>query len=207
MICIFGCLLNDEGKKIKQEMLAWLNKYHSVFCVDRIPPNTECEYPFILKVIDCCIKINEPVLYLHTKGAGNPVSKAWKLLTDMKFPLPTNAKPEDCQKIVRNMWKYEFTENINSYLTTVNSEEPIVACPYTGDDKTTWQNGFVINSSAAKLLQKTFHFDKNRYYYERMFHNIPIKVIGMRLNNVQRDTMNQWNMWEDLWYNFLENKK
>lgn len=203
MICIFGCLLNNEGKKIKHEMLEWINKYHTVFCVDKMPPNNECEYPFIKKVIDCSIKVNEPVLYLHTKGAGNPISKAWKLLKDMNFPLPKNAKPEDCQKIVRNMWKHEFTENINAYVTAVNSKEPIVACPYTGNDKTTWQNGFVINPSAAKILQKEFHLDKNRYYYERMFHNNKIQVIGIRLNNVQRDKLNQWNMWEDLWNNFL----
>lgn len=101
------------------------------------------------------------------------------------------------------MWKYEFTENITSYMTAVDTHIPAVACPYTGTDKTTWQNGFVINPSAAKLLQKTFHLDKNRYYYERMFHSTSIKIIGIRLNNVERDKLNQWNMWEDLWNNFL----
>lgn len=203
MICIFGCLMNEEGKKIKTEMLSWLNKNHNVFCVDVLPPNDKYEYPFIQKVLDCCIKINEPVLYLHTKGSGNKISKAWKLLSDMKFPFPKNAKPEDCQTIVRNMWKYEFTNNINSYIKAVNTNEPTVACPYTGDDKTTWQNGFVINPAAAKILIKTFHLDKNRYYYERMFNNLNINVVGLRLNNVQRDKMNQWNMWQDLWNNFL----
>ena len=78
MICILGCLDNKEGKEICSEMLKWLEKEHSVFVVHQAPPGKEFEYPAIKKVLDCAIQLNEPVLYLHTKGAGNPIPTYYK---------------------------------------------------------------------------------------------------------------------------------
>ena len=37
-LCVFGCLLSNNGKKIKEQMLSWLKTEYNVFCVDQNPP-------------------------------------------------------------------------------------------------------------------------------------------------------------------------
>ena len=90
-------------------------------------------------VIKTAITMDEPVLYLHTKGAGNPIPKDYQhRMMHRTINFPATAKPEDCQKIVRNMWKHEFTgERLNLYIDKVNTPEPVVCCPYTGKEKVT----------------------------------------------------------------------
>ena len=186
MVCILGCLDTDEGKRIREEMRTWLDKEYDVFEVHQAPPGVMFEYPAIEKAFKTSICLNEPVLYLHTKGAANPIPLNYK--TAMMSPLvhfPANAKPEDCQKIVRLMWKNEFTgERLTKYLDVLKSDDPIVACPFTGREKLTWQNGFIINPAAAKEILKTYHFDKNRWYYEQIFVN----------SNVGKDELRMWDI-------------
>lgn len=185
MICILGCLDNEEGLKICQEMRAWLDKEHSVFVVHQTPPGSKFEYPAIKCALDTAISLNEPVLYLHTKGSGNPIPSNYKnFMMHESVNFPKDAKPEDCQRVVRMMWAKEFTgEKLKKYLAAVNTDKPTVACPLTGKEKITWQNGWIINPAGAKELLKTFHFDKNRYYYEWMFNNTQIDVIGILSNS------------------------
>lgn len=203
MICILGCLDTEEGLKICKEMREWLDKEHSVFVVHQTPPGNMFEYPAIKYAIDTAITLNEPVLYLHTKGAGNKIPLNYK--TAMMSPnvnFPKEAKPEDCQKIVRLMWKKEFTgDRLKEYEKIVNTNLPTVVCPFTGKEKLTWQNGFIINPAAAKEIKKTFHFDKNRWYYEQLFVNTTINVIGLVSSNIHVGK-NELDMWNLIWKYF-----
>ncbi len=206
MICILGCLDNDAGKKICAEMLEWLEKEHSVCVVHQEPPGKEFEYPAIKKTIECAISLNEPVLYVHTKGAGNLIPSCYKermMAPDVTFP--KEATPEDCQRVVRMMWKHEFTgDRIKAYIEAVNSDEPTVACPMTGKERLTWQNGWVINPAGAKELLKTFHKDDNRYYYECMFQNIPIKIKGLLSENCNLSDTHHATLWNLTWKFFTK---
>lgn len=84
MLCILGVLKTAKGIQIKEEMLAWLNRMHDVFCVEQRTPGKMFEYPAIYYAIMLSIEMNEPVLYVHTKGAANyawyqiPVREMWK---------------------------------------------------------------------------------------------------------------------------------
>lgn len=203
MICILGCLDTEEGLKICEEMREWLDKEHSVFVVHQAPPVNKFEYPAIKCVIEAAITLNEPVLYLHTKGAGNKIPLNYK--TAMMSPnvnFPKEAKPEDCQKIVRLMWKKEFTsDRLKEYEKIINTNLPTVVCPFTGKEKLTWQNGFIINPAAAKEIKKTFHFDENRWYYEQLFVNTTIDVIGLVSSNIHIGK-NELDMWNLIWKYF-----
>jgi hypothetical protein len=202
-LCVLGSQIGtNAGKQIKAELYNWLKSRFDVITVDA-DENAKSEYPFIKKVIETAISSNKPVLYIHTKGACNVISKAFDLNKKTGVKIPNGALPHDSQIIVRRMWKHEFTTNYNKYLDAVDGNDPVVACPYAGGDKTTWQNAFVINPSAARILQQSFHEDPNRYYYERMFEHTNIKVLGIRLNNVERDKKCQSNMWQDIWDNFF----
>lgn len=201
MNCCFGCLLTNEGKKIKQEMLEWLNTCFNVSCIDQNPPGELFEYPAIKYTIDTAINLNKPILYIHTKGAANKIAyipdrpKPQKTFVDF---MPSNAKLEDWQIVIRKMWKEQFTKNLNTYIKNLNLNKPMVVCPFSGKTKTTWLNAFIINPLAAKELQKTFHVDTNRFYYENMFTNTNIEVKGICLNNI--DTIeSRYEMYKFIW--------
>ncbi len=201
MVCILGVLKNKDGLTIKEEMLSWLTKYYDVFCVEQEPPGLEFEYPAIKCVLNTAITLNEPVLYLHTKGSGNKIPTNYKeFMMHSSVNYPKTAKPEDCQRVVRLMWKKEFTENKEKYINAVNTDKPVVACPFTGKDKMSWQNGWIINPAAAKELLKTFHKDKNRYYYEHMFRFVPtIDVKGIVDNTCDIQIPHHKTMWDKIW--------
>lgn len=202
-LCVLGAQIGtNAGRQIKAELYGWLTKHFDVTVVNA-DETAKNEYTFIKKAIELAIEKNAPVLYIHTKGACNVLSKAYELNVKTGVQIPSGALPHDSQIIVRRMWKHEFTKNYDSYLKLVEGDEPIVACPYTGGDKTTWHNAFVINPSAARLLKQTFHYDNNRYYYERMFEHTKIQVVGIRSNCVERDKNCQSNMWQDIWNNFF----
>ena len=64
------------------------------------------------------------------------------------------------------MWKNEFgTDRINLYLDAVNCTEPAVSTPISKENGSTVFNGFILNPSAAKLLQNTFHKSSDRFYF------------------------------------------
>lgn len=207
-LCVFGCLLTEEGKKIKEEMLKWLNPNYNVLCIKQEPPGKLFEYPALKYAIKIAIELNQPVLYIHTKGAGNPVRgtapcAAYPVGYRAIDCMPANKKNEDWQGCVRNMWKHEFTENIEKYFEVVNTDEPVVACPYhSKTNKITWQNAFVMNPAAAKEVNKSFHQTSNRYYYECIFDGTKVNVVGIRLDNIPDDPHVRYNtmpMNRDIW--------
>ena len=163
MLCVLGVLKTSKGLQIKNEMLSWLNTKHNVFCVEQEPPGKLFEYPAIYYAIKLAIEMNEPVLYLHTKGAAN---YAW-------YQIP-----------VRQMWKNEFgTDRIKLYLDAVNCIEPAVSTPISKENGSTVFNGFIMNPSAAKLLQNTFHQSSDRFYFENLFNNNEYKISGILTQN------------------------
>ena len=145
--CVFGILKTTDGLDIREEMMPWLSEHYSVIPVEQDPPGELFEYPAILAAAKTAVELGEPVLYIHTKGA---------------------AHPSEMQELVRYMWRLEFTENMEKYLTAVSRTEPAVACPYTGINRVTWFNGFFMNPGAANKLLSTITI-RDRYWYEMMF--------------------------------------
>ena len=166
-VCVFGVLLTEEGKLIKEEMLQWLNKYYNVYIVEQLAPGVLFEFPAIRFLQYICQKDNLPyALYVHTKGAANP---------------------NDSQVLVRKLWALEFTEFQKEYLNIINSDKPKVAVPFTGKEKNTWFNGFFINKPALDFLNLVN--DDHRYHFEAMFRFIPdVEVVGRIYNDIHIDS-------------------
>ena len=176
-LCVFGVLKTEEGLKIKKEMLEWLNPLYEVLCIEQDPPGTMFEYPAIKYALQLSIDMNEPVLYIHTKGAAN--KKTWY------------------QNGVRNIWKNEFSNenHINEMFEFCkNINKPYVICPFTGNTNITWFNAFIVNSLAAKAVLPTLKTPTkdNRWYYECIFEKIPdITVYGTLDNNCHNNKLNE----------------
>ena len=172
MLCVMGVLKTQKGLIIKERISAYLNKYfESIFYVEQDPPGVLFEYPAILCTLKMAIDMNEPVLYIHTKGAADPY-KMWY------------------QKPVKKLWQQEFgTDKVIETYKKVCIDEPTVICPIAGIKKQTWWNAFIINPAAAKIILPTLKHpsvlkDKcvspnSRYYYESFMCNLPnINVIS-----------------------------
>lgn len=207
MLVVLGCLMNEAGKKIKTEMLDKL-KEHNVFCVEQEPPGKLFEYPAIKCTGKMAVDMNEPVLYIHTKGAGNAVP--WYLFAKLPHraivdDMPNGAKPEDWQGTVRKFWYNEYTgERLKDYLNALEMNKPCVVCPFSGADKSTWQNAFIINPLAGKEILANLKLTTNRDYYEHIFTDMKnVKVKGIIYNDITRPLddriykMHQyiWNYW------------
>ena len=109
--CVLGVLKTEEGLRIKEEMLAWLEPFYDVETVEVDPPNNiEFELPFIKRACEVALENRESVLYLHTKGA---------------------AMPNRAQPIVREMWKRIFTEKRDDYFRIADDrEDTAVIAPF-----------------------------------------------------------------------------
>lgn len=155
MLCVFGILKTEAGLKIKEEMLDWLKPIYDIVEVEQEPPGIQFEYPAIKKTCELALEKNEPVLYIHTKGAANDT---W------------------IQKPVRHLWKTEFgkKQRAEELFRIANCDTPHVVCPYSGQGRETWFNGFIINPSAASILIANLKKpdDCERHYYEQMFKNL-----------------------------------
>lgn len=197
MYCILSILDTDKGNKIADDMIIWLRKSYNIITVKH--NGQRFEYPGIKVAIDKSIELNEPVLYLHTKGAFNDriIEDKEEFVTKHKLNiLPNEITEINLPKYTRFLWQYEF-ENPEKYLIELSDKEPMVVCPYSGLNKITWLNGFIMNSKAAKELFKTFKESSNRFYYEQMFKNTKVIVKGLRINNVIPDGI-QSSVWNDM---------
>lgn len=168
-LCVFGVLKTETGLRIKQEMLSWLNPLYNVLCIEQDPPGTMFEYPAIKYALKLSIEMNEPVLYIHTKGAAHKNMKYYS------------------QDKIRKLWKMYFgNENTIKSIFNIfeNTEEPLVICHFTGKTKATWFNSFFINPSAAKMVNLKEPNKVQRYYYEQgIFKNSDINVYGLLRND------------------------
>ena len=133
----------------------------NILYIEQEPPGTMYEYPAIKYALKMAVELDEPVLYIHTKGAADPY-KMWY------------------QSSAKKMWKHEFgTEKVIQNFKLVDTKVPSIACPVIGPNNATWFNGKIINPAAAQIILETFHFDKDRYYYEwNMQKDKRIKCIG-----------------------------
>lgn len=202
IICVLGCFATERGIRIKDEMLQWLSPQFNTILCQQDPNSQLFEYPAIKLAMDVARTKNVNVLYIHTKGAGNPIPYNYK--TAMMAPsivYPPDACPEDCQRIVRLMWKKEFSYPcINKYLSLLQDNKPTVVCPFSGPEHITWQNGWLMNPLAACQLYQHYHFSNDRYYYEQVFTQIPsIDVYGTLLNDFKSNEPDHKRLWDIIW--------
>ena len=145
--CVLGVLKTEEGLRIKAEMLAWLEPKYEVFVIEQEVPGKLYEWPALKFAADLSENSMEPVLYLHTKGAGNP---------------------REQQRWVRNFWRDEFVGHIEQYFEAVDVLNPTVVAPIASKkNRICWFNGFVINPLAAKELNKNITLKTDRMWYEQ----------------------------------------
>ena len=158
MIAVLGVLQTEEGLRVRNEMLAWLRPLYEVMEVHQCAPGVRYEYPAIALACDMSYKLQEPVLYLHTKGAANvhPVQAA-----------------------IRQMWRKELGEQRQKYIDLVATDAPRIATPIMSPvGKCTWFNGWVINASAAKILRDKCVPSDARYDYECVARDTEIEVVS-----------------------------
>lgn len=161
--CVLGIVNNTAGLQISEQMIQWLEPIYNIIKVYH--DGDKYEYPALKKVQEIVIETKSPVLYLHTRGAFN-IHKTTK---------PTH-----------KMWKDQFGYNWNKYFELVNTDIPTVACPFTGNKKITWYNGFVANYGAMKNIP-TIEMFKDRMKYERLFTDTNVEVIGVLTNSNDND--------------------
>lgn len=160
--CVLGVLKTEEGLRIKEEMLAWLEPVYDVTLVEVDPPNDiEFELPFIKKACEVAIESNEPVLYLHTKGA---------------------AMQNGVQALVREFWHKIFTNEADSYFKYVDTDIAVCSAPIVSRVKhACWFNGFIMNVTAAKQILPVLTTHTDRYWFETgMLAEAGVEVIGKR---------------------------
>lgn len=162
-LCVLGVVDNERGQAIKKEMLAWLDPLYDVNLV--IHDGSHFEYPALQYAQALSIEEDKPVLYLHTKGAFNRA---------------------ELSEEVREMWKHEFGGRRDIYFGLVNRPFAVVACPFTGSDKTTWYNGFVANAKAWSEIPP-IGSPSNRMKAERLFIGQKPQVIGVVRNDMHRN--------------------
>lgn len=141
MKCIFSIMNCPLGNKIANEMIVWLKP---LFDVTEVYHNgKEWEWPGINAACALSLSINEPVLYIHTKGAGHDNS---------------------AQKPIRDFWKKELTTKLPLYEKALETHD--VVCPITGKEKQTWFNMFMANPKAWDTIQNSLIKPnlENRYF-------------------------------------------
>lgn len=169
--CVLGVLLSDHGKQIEQYMLSWLTKKYNVISVRQPLPGSLFEYPALRYAQLYSIERNEPVLYLHTKGAANP--RAF-------------------QKKTINLWKHEFVKSKQEYENHLDEYDLLL--PYSGPQNITWFNGFIATSKAYSAIPQIPIFE-NRFYYETLFKGSSLKCYGRRFTGIVRtDTEDSTNL-------------
>lgn len=159
--CVLGVLKTEEGLRIKEEMLAWLEPFYDVETVEVEPPNdVEFELPFLKRACEVALESRESVLYLHTKGA---------------------AMPNRAQPIVREMWRRVFTNERDTYFKVVDERNEAAASALfvAPKRKICWYNGFVLNVKAAENILKVLKVHEDRYWFEQsMLSEANVDVVG-----------------------------
>lgn len=160
--CILGVLLSDNGKDIEQYMLSWLSKKYNVISIRQPSPGTLFEFPALRFAQLFSSEFDEPVLYLHTKGAAHKGAFQCKTL---------------------NMWRYEFVELKATYEENIDKYD--VLLPYSGPQNITWFNGFIASNKAFSSIPPISILE-NRFYFEILFKGSSLRFYGRRLNHIQR---------------------
>lgn len=164
VICVFGCLLTEAGKKIKEEMLPWILEKYDCIVVNQEAPGKLFEYPALKMAKFVSMKYNKPVLYLHTKGAAH-------------------SKNVYDQTKCRQVWRDEFINHYDEYLSHIKNNKPQVLCPFTGRRHTTILNGFIATAPAWKGVPLPPPDERLRY--EHIFNNLRnVEMFGRVMKDV-----------------------
>lgn len=160
--CVFGIAETEAGIAIEKEMREWLEpNYH---LIEIWHDGSLFEQPALRYMQDLVKRTGKPCLYIHSKGAFR--------------------RPE-LSADIRQMWKHEFTTRRDLYFALVDRPYGVVSCPTTGNDKTTWYNGFVANALAMSEIP-LIEPNANRYVFERLFIGKTPQVIGLMRNDLHR---------------------
>lgn len=151
IMCVFGCLMSEAGKSIKDEMLTWITNKYDCICINQEYPGRLYEWPALAFAQEYATMYNTPVLYLHTKGAFNS-SNVYK------------------QAKCRQLWKEEFNDHYVFYHKAICSRKNVIAGPFIADpcDGHTWLNGFIASPSVWSQVDLSYP-SENRYVYEYLF--------------------------------------
>ena len=149
--CVLGVLKTGQGLRIKEEMLKWLSKKYEVIAVEQEAPGHLYELPGITMAANLSVQTNEPVLYIHTKGAA----------------MQNNAQP-----MVRDVWNREFGRDCEFYFAKAETAELAniagAFAPMVSKDKhVCWFNGFVMNTLAAKRILRCLERKSDRMWFEQ----------------------------------------
>ena len=189
MICLLNILNTESGNRIANDMLSWLKPLYNV--IEFRHDGSKFEGPGIEHACQLCISQNEPCLYLHTKGAfySTPNFTDKSLIPTLmgKHHIPI----DQWQSIVRNLWKHEFTSSRRHLYETAHSQLssiPLVTAPYVCiRNGTTWYNGFIMNSLAAKNILNIMPNATSRFYYEQLpGYASGITTLGLRIIDVDQ---------------------
>ena len=158
-ICVFGIMDNDKGRMIADEMRKWLRDVYDVREV--LHDGSLFEYPALKLAHDLSIEYDEPVLYIHTRGAVNTYP----------YTIPT-----------RRCWADQFGKQWKKYFTIAKTDVPRVVCPFVDYDRETRYNGFVANTAAWRLID--LKPSKDRFDFERLWIDKPdCEVLGLLVHS------------------------
>ena len=158
-ICVFGIMDNDKGRMIADEMRKWLRDVYDVREV--LHDGSLFEYPALKLAHDLSIEYDEPVLYIHTRGAVNTYP----------YTIPT-----------RRCWADQFGKQWKKYFTIAKTDVPRVVCPFVDYDRETRYNGFVANTAAWRLID--LKPSKDRFDFERLRIDKPdCEVLGLLVHS------------------------
>lgn len=176
MKLLLSILDNKLGNVIAEEIKSNMNKFDIV----EFKHNGKLyEYSGILKAAKLSLKLNEPVLYMHTKGAANQSS---------------------FQAAVRQLW-YDYWNDDIMFNTTFNKG---ITTIYLGPEGQTWFNSFVIYPDAAKQIVKEMIKSNNRYYYEELPKHIKFSEINVPCE--VNKGISAYDACNDVRYNNLKNR-
>jgi hypothetical protein len=154
---------NARGNEIAEEMKS---KFKDFEIIEFRHDGKLFEYPGIKRTAELSLEYNEPILYLHTKGAGNN---------------------NTAQPWVRSQWyKWWHKPWYNKW------HDGLIAI-MTGPTGQTWFNSFIIYPNAAKIILDKMEVSENRYYYEELPHNIDVPYHSLFQNVEPLETSNYLN--------------
>lgn len=156
MLAVLGVLNTQLGRQIRNEMMEWLSVFETIEVCQQ-QPGRMFEFPAMLMAYELSAKLDQPVLYLHTKGAANPMP---------------------VQRSIRALWQKEFTTRLQRYINIVNTDKPTIATPITGGAKHTWFNAWICNAQAARIMREHINLDTNRYVYENLPFGTEVDVVS-----------------------------
>lgn len=161
MKALLSIMDNKLGNEIAEEMKVHFPQFE---IIEFRHDGKLFEYPGIKKAAELSIEYNEPILYLHTKGAGNP--------NPAQYPVRTNWYA---------WWSFDWYKQWSDG----------IICIVSGPSKETWFNSFIIYPDAANIILYKMEISKNRYYYEALPRHLNINLHSL-FPNVEPEKLSNY---------------